>query len=45
MPLNRLGVEFVKKPNGGKMKNIAFMKDQDGYWIKILETEIRQKRL
>jgi len=35
----RLGVEFVKKPDAGKMKNIAFIKDPDGYWIEILETE------
>lgn len=31
-----LGVEFVKKPNDGKMKGIAFIKDPDGYWIEIL---------
>ncbi|XP_013727525.3 lactoylglutathione lyase-like isoform X1 [Brassica napus] len=31
----QLGVEFVKKPNDGKMKNIAFIKDPDGYWIEI----------
>uniref|UniRef100_A0A0A9YSP0 Lactoylglutathione lyase n=1 Tax=Lygus hesperus TaxID=30085 RepID=A0A0A9YSP0_LYGHE len=30
-----LGVEFVKKPNDGKMKKIAFIKDPDGYWIEI----------
>jgi len=30
------GVEFVKKPNDGKMKGIAFIKDPDGYWIEIL---------
>jgi len=33
----RLGVEFVKRPNDGKMKGIAFIKDPDGYWIEILE--------
>ncbi|XP_070578276.1 lactoylglutathione lyase-like [Ptychodera flava] len=33
-----LGVEFVKKPNDGKMKGIAFIKDPDGYWIEILST-------
>ncbi|XP_015511861.1 lactoylglutathione lyase isoform X1 [Neodiprion pinetum] len=32
----RLGVEFVKKPNEGKMKGLAFIKDPDGYWIEIL---------
>jgi lactoylglutathione lyase len=30
-----LGVEFVKKPNDGKMKGLAFIKDPDGYWIEI----------
>ncbi|CAH0389214.1 unnamed protein product [Bemisia tabaci] len=31
----QLNVEFVKKPNDGKMKGIAFIKDPDGYWIEI----------
>lgn len=29
-------MEFVKKPNDGNMKGIAFIKDPDGYWIEIL---------
>ncbi|XP_040992815.1 lactoylglutathione lyase isoform X1 [Juglans microcarpa x Juglans regia] len=33
----RLGVEFVKKPDGGQMKGIAFIKDPDGYWIEIFD--------
>lgn len=33
---DRLGVEFVKRPNEGKMKGVAFIKDPDGYWIEIL---------
>lgn len=32
-----LGVEFVKRPNEGKMRGLAFIKDPDGYWIEILE--------
>lgn len=32
----QLGVEFVKKPNDGKMRGLAFIKDPDGYWIEIL---------
>lgn len=32
-----LGVEFVKRPQDGKMKGLAFIKDPDGYWIEILE--------
>ncbi|KAL5999892.1 hypothetical protein ACLOJK_034569 [Asimina triloba] len=33
----RLGVEFVKKPDDGKMKGLAFIKDPDGYWIEIFD--------
>lgn len=32
----RMNVDFIKKPNDGKMKGIAFIKDPDGYWIEIL---------
>ncbi len=35
----RLGVSFVKRPDDGKMKGIAFIKDPDGYWIEILSPE------
>lgn len=30
-------VDFVKRPEDGSMKNIAFIKDVDGYWIEIVE--------
>ena len=33
------GVEFVKQPDDGVMKGLAFIKDPDGYWIEILESE------
>lgn len=32
----KLGVEFVKRADDGKMKGLAFIKDPDGYWIEIL---------
>lgn len=32
-----LGVEYVKRPDEGSMKGLAFIKDPDGYWIEILE--------
>ncbi|BED89186.1 lactoylglutathione lyase [Pseudoalteromonas sp. MM1] len=32
-------VEFVKKPDDGSMKGLAFIKDPDGYWIEILSPE------
>ena len=31
----KMGVEFQKRPDDGKMKGIAFIKDPDGYWIEI----------
>ncbi|XP_037305961.1 lactoylglutathione lyase-like [Pungitius pungitius] len=30
------GVKFLKKPEAGKMKDLAFIQDPDGYWIEIL---------
>jgi lactoylglutathione lyase len=33
----KLGVEFVKKPDDGRMKGLAFIKDPDGYWIEIFK--------
>lgn len=31
------GVVYVKRPEQGKMKDVAFIKDPDGYWIEIVE--------
>jgi lactoylglutathione lyase len=31
-----LGVDFVKRPNDGAMKGLAFIRDPDGYWIEIV---------
>jgi lactoylglutathione lyase len=30
-----MDVEFVKRPNDGSMKGIAFIKDPDGYWVEV----------
>ena len=30
-------VNFVKRPEEGSMKNIAFIQDVDGYWIEIVQ--------
>ncbi|WP_418315831.1 lactoylglutathione lyase [Piscinibacter sakaiensis] len=30
-------VAYVKRPEQGKMKDVAFIKDPDGYWIEIVE--------
>ena len=28
---------YVKRPEQGKMRDVAFVKDPDGYWIEIVE--------
>ena len=40
----QLGVEFVKKPDDGKMKGLAFIKDPDGYWIEVLQPDMLEKQ-
>lgn len=30
-------VQYVKRPEQGKMKDVAFIKDPDGYWIEIVQ--------
>lgn len=37
---DRKGVVFVKRPEQGKMKNVAFVKDPDGYWIEIVQADL-----
>ena len=38
--MEKLDVEFVKRPDDGKMKGLAFIKDPDGYWIEILQPDM-----
>jgi lactoylglutathione lyase len=33
-------VAFVKRPDQGKMKDVAFIKDPDGYWIEIVQADL-----
>ena len=40
----QLGVEFVKRPDDGKMKGLAFIKDPNGYWIEILQPNMLEKQ-
>jgi lactoylglutathione lyase len=35
--LDRNEVPFVKRPEDGALKDVAFVTDPDGYWIEILE--------
>jgi len=39
----QLSIEFVKKPDDGNMKGLAFIKDPDGYWIEILSAKSLSK--
>ena len=34
------GVKFIKRPNDGKMKGLAFIQDPDGYWIEIFTSNV-----
>ncbi|CAH0697680.1 unnamed protein product [Spodoptera exigua] len=34
------GVKFIKRPNDGKMKGLAFIQDPDGYWIEIFSSNV-----
>ncbi len=36
---DELGVDYVKRPDDGSMKGLAFIKDPDGYWIEILSAQ------
>ncbi|KAL4238723.1 Lactoylglutathione lyase [Mactra antiquata] len=42
---DKLGVKFIKTPDGGKMKGLAFIQDPDGYWIEILSAVQMSKDL
>ena len=33
-------VPYVKRPEQGKMKDVAFIKDPDGYWIEIVQASL-----
>lgn len=35
----QLGVNFIKRPQDGTMKTIAFITDPDGYWIEIFSNK------
>ena len=34
---------FVKRPEQGKMRDVAFIKDPDGYWIEIVQPDLLAK--
>lgn len=40
----KLGVDFVKKPDEGKMKGLGFIRDPDGYWIEIIQADMMEKQ-
>jgi lactoylglutathione lyase len=36
-------VGYVKRPEQGKMKDVAFIKDPDGYWIEIVQPQLMKQ--
>ncbi|MFW5969079.1 MAG: VOC family protein [Halofilum sp. (in: g-proteobacteria)] len=41
--MEKLGVEFVKRPDDGNMRGLAFVKDPDGYWVEILQADTLER--
>jgi lactoylglutathione lyase len=41
--LESLGVPFQKKLSDGRMKNIAFVLDPDGYWVELIDQQKLKK--
>lgn len=39
--LEEKGVPFKKKPDEGKMRGIAFVLDPDGYWVELIQTDMK----
>ncbi|AXY40998.1 lactoylglutathione lyase [Halomonas sp. JS92-SW72] len=33
------GIEFIKRSDQGKMKDVVFVKDVDGYWIEVVQAD------
>ncbi|KJZ04794.1 MULTISPECIES: lactoylglutathione lyase [Halomonas] len=33
-------VEFIKRPEQGKLKDVVFVKDPDGYWIEVVQPSL-----
>lgn len=42
--LENLGVDFIKRPDDGNMKGLAFVRDPDGYWVEILQADTLEKQ-
>ena len=36
-------VTYVKRPEQGKMRNVAFIKDHDGHWIEIVQANLLEQ--
>lgn len=36
-------VEFIKRPDQGKMKDVVFVKDPDGYWIEVVQPDLMSR--
>lgn len=37
------GVPFVKRPEDGRIRDVAFVQDPDGYWIEVLQPQRLQQ--
>mmetsp|Transcript_4745 Transcript_4745/g.13301 ORF Transcript_4745/g.13301 Transcript_4745/m.13301 type:complete len:328 (-) Transcript_4745:7-990(-) len=37
----KAGIKILKKPDGGKIKGIAFVQDPDGYWVEVIQRGVK----
>ena len=37
------GVKFVKRPEEGSMRDLAFIADPDGYWIEVIQADLMRQ--
>ena len=43
--MDEKGVKWKKRLTDGRMKDIAFVLDPDGYWIEVIQNEKIKKRV
>ena len=38
-----LGCKFIKRPEDGTMREVAFLEAPDGYWVEIMEAKLMRR--
>jgi len=40
---DKCNVKFVKRPEEGSMRDLAFIQDPDGYWIEVIQADLMRQ--